>query len=291
MNLLVCSDLHLRYDLPRCRTDEDWIDTQKDQLRYIADTANQHNCPVVICGDIFHRPQVPDILKNIFLYVFSQVKNGVYIMAGQHDLLYHSWSNVRASSFGILWEMIETQSWINSVGDLGRFSNYGQPLQGTETGLYFLHTLVFPDAKSAPPGGEIDTAAEILKKCPKAKWVFAGDNHHGFYKRIGKKHVVVPGCINRQASDFKDYQPKMFLVDTEKDRCQRINITDDIEMIDDAYIIEDRDRKDRISAFIESINGNEAISFDFVENVDEARLANKSLSKGVLNIVDDLMEV
>lgn len=292
MKLLICSDLHLRPDLPRCRTDEDWIETQRKQLEFIAITSNEEKCPIAICGDIFHKSQVPDKLKNMFIETFIEnTEQNVYIMSGQHDQPYHDWNNIENSSFGVLWNLVRQDTQFKSMGEIGFFAHYGIDAEDyrKEQKLYFFHTLVFPDKKSMPPNVNAETAQGRLDKYP-AKWIFCGDNHHGFHYKKGDRHVLVPGCMNRQASDFKDYQPKIWLVDTEKGTADPILIPDDVKMVDDSYIVEDSERKSRISAFVESIHKSEKISLDFVENVNKAILKNKKLSKGVIKTINELME-
>ena len=107
MKMLITADWHLRADRPRCRTDEDWMQTQENTLRQIADYANEYGVPVVIIGDLVNTPQVTDRVKSMFLKFCNQIQERVYLLAGNHDLPYHSWENRESSTFGILDELME----------------------------------------------------------------------------------------------------------------------------------------------------------------------------------------
>ena len=80
----------------------------------------------------------------------------------------------------------------------------------------------------------------------------------------------------RQASDFEDYQPVVYFVDTEKEIVKELPINDSLENMDTKYITVRNEREERISAFIESLSNSQVMTLDFVENVEKS-----------LNSVDD----
>ena len=90
MRFIACADLHLRQDKPRCRQDEDWLGFQESRLNIIAEYANENDCPIFIAGDLFNKPIVSEEIINMFIDFCKKVNNGVYAIAGNHDLLYHS---------------------------------------------------------------------------------------------------------------------------------------------------------------------------------------------------------
>jgi len=69
-----------------------------------------------------------------------------------------------------------------------------------------------------------------------------GDNHHHFIYEHKGRAVISPGCITKQAVDFKDLQLK--LVHVEDWKIETIDIPDDAELVDDAYIVAEHERED-----------------------------------------------
>jgi hypothetical protein len=98
------------------------------------------------------------------------------------------------------------------------------------------------------------------------------------------------GCLNRQASDFKDYQPKIWLVDTEQGTAEPINVSDEVEIVENSAIKEQDERRGRISAaFIEILKGAKKLSFDYKANVDAAMEKDTTLSEGAKNIIQEFV--
>jgi len=289
MKFILCSDLHLRPDVPRCRkqTPDEWIETQAEQLKFIANEAWKRNVPVIISGDIFHIPTNPDWLKNMFIDIFSQID--VYGIAGQHDLRYHSWDNLEQSSFGVLWK-----SGVIKPITQGQHSHYGQPIVGEEGDLLFLHTLIFENKESMPPNTKAMTAQEALDKYSSVKWIFAGDQHKGFiYKNKSNKYVIVPGCMNTQHSD-QDYPHYIYDINTEDKNIKKIEIPDYCEIVTDSYVQESNERNDRIKAFAtlikDKVEQGKGSGIDFKENVKLAMKGNKKLTSGAIKIINGFLE-
>lgn len=288
MKFILCADLHLRPDRPRCRKDEDWVDTQLLQLNYIANTARLHKLPVVVCGDIFHKSQVPDYIKTMFLRAFDGVN--IHILAGQHDLPYHSWDRVDSSSFGILWQMRGVIN-INSILSLGSYAHFGQEIERNKnSNCLFIHELVFNSLKDIPPNVRAATARNLVEIYPGYKYIFCGDNHHGFITEVKGTTIIMAGCMNRQATNFRDYEPKIWIIDTEKNTIENEFIPDPLEnLVDDEVLKEYDNRKERIGAFVEQVKGAKSISLDFEENVKEAMKEN-DFSKSEVSMIQELME-
>ncbi|MCP4648717.1 MAG: hypothetical protein GY853_01375 [PVC group bacterium] len=283
MKFIFCSDLHLRYDRPICRTDEDWIETQEGQLQFIRNECLSKNCPVIIGGDVFHTPTVSDYIKNLFIRSFPL---GAYAIAGQHDLPYHLWRNVDSSSYGVLLN----SEVIKPPIQFGKYANYNEQMCGTDTGLYFFHRLVFINKSDMPPNVKATTAMDLLKEYPDAKWIFCGDNHHGFHFESGGRHVVMGGCMNRQASDMEDYQPVIWFIDTSEGKVEKIPVPDNVEIVENAKVKEREEIKNRIGAWMEVIKGSKPgedgpANFDYKHNVETEMKQTTELTKGSKNII------
>ena len=137
---------------------------------------------------------------------------------------------------------------------------------------------------------ESETPESLVKKFPKAKWIFTGDYHKAFSVKIGDCHVINPGCIIRQVSDFKNYQCGVYYIDTEKEEVEFIPIIDDKEMVDDSYITIQNEREERIDNFVSKLKESKSLTLNFVENVESAILENKINNK-LKDMIYELMEV
>lgn len=291
MKILISADWHLRADRPRCRTDEDWENSQEIILSQIAQIANDNDVDVYIGGDLLHTPQVPSRIISMFLRFSAQVNRRVFVIAGNHDLSYHSWNTVSTSSFGIIQEIIKKgESNINTPGELGEWAHFDQPFTGENNGIRFIHRLVFPSAKDLPPNVDACLASELLQEFPDSKWIFTGDYHHSFHYEKNGRHVVNPGCINRQAADMIDYNPSVYLVDTDAGLVEMMSLNDPLEYVTDEYLRVEEEREERIAAFVETVRTSGDVSLDFAANIEKALLVSKDMAPEDKNMVRLLME-
>jgi len=292
MARFICTaDWHLRSDRPRCRLDEDWFAFQEGIVEWIVEKTNEYKCGMCIIGDIFDTPNVPANVIAMFLRQISRAKERVEFIAGNHDLPYHSIENLSNSAMGIIYEVSQHHPILYHGMSCGRWSDFDGEEKGSKSkGLVFIHRLVFENSKSIPPNVQAITATELLAEYPDVEWIFTGDNHHAFHYEKKGRHVVNSGCIIRQASDFIDYQPIIYYVDTDENIVEAIPIPDTGAMVTDAYIQEANAREDRIGAFVEGVKKNGKISLSFTDNIEAALLKNKRMSKETVKMIHELIE-
>lgn len=294
MKLIITADWHLRATRPRCRIDEDWYATQRNAVKQVKNIALEKKCSVAIVGDIFNSNadtsfQCIQIIQD-FAKELKDNNLSLYILAGNHDLPYHSSENIEKSAVGILFnsDNIFPIQDLDKTGKEISAGNFDEEVKNVK--YVFRHILCFPDLKSLPPNVNAITAKELLVETPKAEWVFTGDYHHNFHYAKNGKNVVNPGCLIRQASDMKDYQCGVYFVDTEKDVAQFIPIIDKEQFVDDSYILKQEEREQRIESFVDKLKDTKNISLDFIDNVQKAITANK-LSPEMINMLEELLEV
>lgn len=273
MNLILTADFHLRKDYPRCRTDEDWEQTQINIVRFILDTAVKHNCDVWNIGDVFHQPRQPEEIINIILDLLKKPKyknTMMFVDPGNHDLLHNNIKNINKCAIGVLLNGKGVEKIIRSIDD---------PIV-TE------HTLVWPSEKVKPSMASGVTPDEMFEKYPKAKWIFTGDYHHNFVAKKGKQTLVNPGCINRQAADMIDYEPIIYYVNTDTGEIKPIKLPDTEDVVTDAHIQKNSERNERMNSFIELLSDKKNVTLDFVSNVKAKipEIKNK-LTKEIVNEV------
>lgn len=288
MKFICTADWHIRATKPRCRIDSDWIQTQRQALAQIVKISRNKKAPVMVVGDLFHSNSDTSFECIQMVQQMADELGELYILAGNHDLPYHSSENLEKSAIGVLLNS-------NKVHLIKEFyegisaGNFDEK-DDVNAEIVFKHTLVFPDAKSIPPNCDAITAKELLEEFPKAEWIFTGDYHHNFHYEKNGRHVVNSGCLLRQASDFKDYQCGVYFVDTDKNIVEFIPIIDQEQLIDDSYILQENEREERIDNFVQKLKETENVSLDFLANVEFALQSNE-LESELKEVVQELLEV
>lgn len=302
MKFILSADWHLRATRPRCRVDEDWHETQRKAVEQVKNIAFEKESDVVIVGDIFNSNtdtsfQCIQIIQD-FAKKLKEKHLSCYIIAGNHDLLYHSSGNIEKSAIGILFnsenifpikECFE-KHYFNSNEKINYSASNFDESDNMFAEIVFKHILCFPDVKSLPPNLDALTAKDLLEEFPNAEWIFTGDNHHNFSYEKNGRHVVNPGCLLRQASDFKDYQCGVYYIDTDSDIVEFVPIIDDERFIDDTYILKQEEREERIEKFVDKLKDTKNISLDFLDNVGKAMQEN-NFSDDMVNMIEELLEV
>ena len=269
MRFVLTADWHIRATKPRCRIDEDWIQTQRLALNQIADIANSNDCPVYVVGDLFHSHSDTSFEVVQLIQEFANSLNhGMFILAGNHDLPHHNSSNLHKSAIGILLNcekinFIQNNEYVSA-------GNFDQETENKE--IIFKHILCFPDLKSMPPNVNAVTAEDLLGEYDNARWIFTGDYHHNFVYENKGRHVVNSGCLIRQVSDMKDYQCGVYVIDTDLNKIDFVPIVDDYDLVDDSHILRQNEKDERIENMVDKLMDIEAVSLDFIQNIENVLL-------------------
>ena len=267
MKLILTADWHLRTDVPICRkeTEEEWYQQQALILSFISRMANEHKAKLCIVGDIFHRAKSENKLVNLLLSNV-QVKQGIYAIAGNHDLPEHSWMNAGDSSFGTLWLSHK----IELLEEIGSANNFNQLFRGKNEELVFTHQLVLDDKAKLSRIKGAKTPQQMMDEFPKAKLICTGDGHSTIIYKKKDRLLINPGSITRQTADQKDHKPAIFFIDTEDfESLERIELPDHGE-VSDEHRRKAEEKEERISAFVEKIAKTKNVSMDFEQNVKNA---------------------
>jgi len=298
MKIIVTADWHIRATKPRCRIDEDWMETQLNALNQIQKISEEKNAPVMVVGDVFHSNSDTSFECLRLVQYIADRLGELYVLAGNHDLPYHNSENLNKSAIGVLLnsnkvhlikDYFEKLHFNTDEKILFSASNFDEQ-DYKNAKFVFKHVLCFPDVKSIPQNVDAITAKELLDEFPNAEWIFIGDYHHNFHYEKNGRHVINPGCILRQASDFKDYQCGVYCVDTDKNEIEFIPIIDKERFIDDSYILKQEEREQRIESFVDKLKDTKNISLDFIDNVHKAIQENR-LESDVVDMIEELLEV
>lgn len=297
---IITADWHLRSQRPRCRLDDDWLETQRNALEQIINYANEYEADVIVIGDIFHSTaettnEIIGLVQEVALCLERSGKS-LYILAGNHDLPQHNLDNIHRSAFNILLNSKNIyhldQLKINrQANNEVSASNFGAD-DNLDAEIIFKHVLCFPECATLPPSDKIVKPSELFAQFENAKYIFTGDYHRQFVHAKGKtKKLLNPGCLLRQAADMIDYTPSVFLIDFAGGELtyETLPIQDDVKLITDEYLEKEEMRNNRIEAFIERIKENEHVTFDFLENV-HSLMKNNKIEPEIKAAILELME-
>ena len=293
MKLIITADWHIRATKPRCRKDENWMETQRKALNQIFEIANTKQCDVFVVGDIFHSNsdtnfECINMVQDFADRLEKECDSLLCIIAGNHDLLYHSSENLNKSAIGILFNsqsIIPINKYYQGKYSLSA-SNFDEE-DDHDAEIVFKHTLTLPIKN---PMFESETPETLVEKFPNAKWIFTGDYHKAFDAKVNGCHVINPGCLIRQVSDMKDYQCGVYYIDTEEEIVEFIPIIDNEELVDDSYITIQNERQERIDNFVSKLKDSKHLTLNFIENVENAIIENK-ISHELKNKINELLEM
>lgn len=286
MKFIVTADWHIRATRPRCRVDNDWLETQRKALRQILKISEDKGVPIMVVGDLFHSNSDTSFECISMVQKLADCAGGLYILAGNHDLPYHNSENLDKSAIGVLFNS-ENIFKIEDYSDEFSAGNFDE--ERLEMPYMFIHTLTIPQ-EDKPDFVDCETPESLLEKYPTAKWIFTGDYHHNFHYEKKGRHVVNSGCLLRQASDMKNYQCGVYFVDTDEEIVEFIPIIDNEDLIDDSYILQENERNERIESFVDKLKKTKGVSLDFIDNVQNEMKHNKFETE-LVQVVDELLEV
>lgn len=289
--MIISADWHLRATRPRCRIDNDWIETQAKALRQLLEISIDKDAPIIVVGDLFHSNSDTSFECINMVQKLADCSGELYILAGNHDLPYHSSENIDKSAIGVLLKsenVFKIEDLFEKLNLNYSASNFDEP--DNESAEYvFKHILTMP-SKDKMDFVDCETPETLLEKFPNAKWIFTGDYHHNFHYEKNNRHVINSGCLIRQVADMKDYQCGVYFVDTDENIVEFIPIIDNEELIDDSYITKENERENRIDDFVSKLQSTQSVSFDFIDNVQKSMIANQ-FTEDLKDVVNELLGV
>ena len=279
---IVTADIHLRNDRPVARTDEDWIQSQKEILDFIVQTANEKEANIVIGGDLFNTSIVPVRIVNLFLSSIRECKYKVYIMGGNHSLLHHQEGLIDDSSVGVLRYVDGNIIYLTS--EEARTDGRYEHIAEINDEIAIVHTLCFKTEEDIPFGSNATHAQALLDKYPKYKYLFLGDNHTSF---IYDDRVFNPGCPIVQNAGMIEYKPSVYFVDTEEEVYEKVYTPDHTENLTSVHIEINNARKARLDDFITAIKKDKKLTLSFEDNL-KANMVKAPI--GVQDMISQIFE-
>ena len=270
VDAVLCSDLHIRADVPLCRTD-DYTKAMWDKLSFIFNLCSKYNVPLFCGGDIGHRSQWPNWLLSEFISLAKGVT--IYSCLGQHDLPGHSIDEVLKSGCGVLH--ISNMVLFDSTGSID-IIHYGEEIESRSFGTVLItHRLVTNNLKEDWPGQVSYDAVKLLKDFPQYKLILSGDNHKPFVAEYEGRVLVNSGSMMRNTVDQIDHTPRVYLWDAAENIVEPVYLPIEDGVIDSSHIEVKKDRDERMKEMTEGMKVNYEIEMDYEKNMEVHLNQNK----------------
>lgn len=294
MKILLTADWHIRGDRPRCRIDEDWIESQRQDIQAVVDIASRENVDEAwVLGDLFHQPRAATEAVNMVLVGLKDLREvcPVYILPGNHDLPYHDYGNLEQSSLGIVLKSFpELRTREDNSGLTLTAAPFGLDPVDPHADVWATHQLTFESADTKPPmaGGKI--AQDLLDEAPNVHVVVTGDYHRGYvYTGADGRRVITPGCLNIQAADMDDYKPRVYIWDTATAQVTPHYIPLNSADIVTDYLAAEKERDERMDKCLEVATAAASVTLSFTDNL-KAAAEEPGTAPGIKGIINEVLD-
>lgn len=289
VHAILTSDWHLREDVPMCRTDDFW-QAQWDKVIQVADLQEQFDCPVIHAGDLFHHWKPSPFLLSACINMMPDEFHTVY---GQHDLPQHNHELIAKSGLhtlntaGIVHVYEEGGHWgLNEPG-----TEYISPVLKKSRKVGVWHKFVW-DGKNLPwPDCKESTIEDIFELLEDKEYdlIVTGDHHKPFTASRDGCLLVNPGCLTRQAADYEDHRPRVYLYDAMNNQVEShyLDITEGVVSREHIELEGIRDK--RIEAFVNRLGKEWEVAASFDENLRRFLSTNR-VRKAVQELVYKAIE-
>lgn len=294
MNYVDTADNHLRPDPPVCRkeTPEEWYSFQYERLLEIVDIANENDADLIMNGDVLDAARTQSEMIVMLLDALSNMIGTTHIIGGNHSLSFHREANIAASTIGIIKAMSD-----GGIGKIKYHTCKEELINGRFEHSYRLnekitivHTLCMETEDDIPFNCEAVTPDYLFAKYD-TPFICTGDYHKAFATVKDGRAVINPGCMVQQSIREKEYQPSVYLFNTDDvSSIKRIHLTYDNTLISDEHLLRKRERVAEIESVLEAMkSGKTDVSLDYIKNLYYYVEHNK-VSEGAIKIIDEIKE-
>jgi len=272
--MILTADLHLRRTAPRARID-DYLATQERKFRFILERARA-TPPLLVGGDFFHMAKPGEGLLRWVIDLLKEYNVRPIVVPGQHDLPGHSLEQINESGLGVLAAagviQLLTQEQFLGPGYFIEAAAYGVIPRNRKRpepcylNILLWHHMIINDPLW--PGQVADKAPAILRKYPQFDLIVTGDNHQSFYIMDGgKRFLINPGSMMRMTAAQINHKPTIFK--WENNVLTPILIPIEENVLDLSELEANKEKDERIGAFIERISTQWEVELSFQKNMEK----------------------
>ena len=223
------TDLHITARTPETRTD-DYTEAIFEKFFKAIDIFENNGCQNVLCGgDFFDTEKEPYWITNKLVEYFNNKmwarKNWFYSVAGQHDEINHTLKleNTPYQNLVVSGCIIHLGKTPVKFGDEDEEiyvygSSWGEKvpriLNPDATNILVTHDLLVKE-KIWEGQENVKYGVDFLKE-NKFDFILCGDNHKPFTEHYRGRLLLMGGSLGRLKSDQQDYQPHVYIIDTDK---------------------------------------------------------------------------
>lgn len=215
MNYIGCADLHIAFKRPQFRCD-DYFKTVCRKFRQIVYLCNKYKCDLIVAGDFFDSVKVGYNVLNSIIKILKTLKGKCFVVAGQHDMTFHSHSLVSTPLQTLIHMkkviLLKRDKPYKNGDDYLYGCSFGEePIEHPElNSILVIHKSITP---SDPPFflTEAVSATTAINLWSEYKLIIAGDFHEPFFK-TGPTSLINCGPMLRQKVDQMDIKPLIWLI-------------------------------------------------------------------------------
>jgi hypothetical protein len=223
---------------------------------------------IYIAGDTFHYAVNSEDTLRLFVRAFSELNTTVYIMAGNHCLLYRQQDSGK-STFDIVKDMAKLSNHIE-VEELFNFVPYGKEevICDSSVDIMLIHTLTFEKDEHVPYGvTHYETGKSLLDKYLDFQDIIVGDQHRAFKYVENGRTVINCGCMTPQSVTEKDYPCGFWVYDKSKSDWFQILYQTPAKFVDDSVLQQEIKRESQVVDMMKKLADYEGKSIDFEESL------------------------
>jgi len=224
--IICCADVHLMSSSPIARLDNDILDTFKTKLNFISDLSTSLDAPVVIAGDLFDHWDTRSDLLN---FAIDYLPKDVYCIAGNHDQMYHSRTDMHRTGLGVLHNTgrvkdigIDSATKLVQDNVLLHGFPYGEPIRdcpkNNKFNIAVIHRYISPK-KEVWEDASKETSLVMLSRIKGYDLLLTGDNHMPFVGSTSSgAWVINPGSILRRTAAQMEFLPRIYVLYPDRDK-------------------------------------------------------------------------
>ena len=293
MKFLLTGDIHSRVDQP-IAIKTDYIEYQTKVFQWLDNLAKEYQAQILCSGDVVHKAN--NRFTNELAHFLMDNMPIMIGIAGNHDEPNHSLELmknatlsqvIRQGKYYFIDDEIELRlnnhaketyaiikEYLDNEGISLHGFSFGKqitiPTELTKTNIAIYHGMVL-DKKSKFLKGH--DASILFKSFPEYELILTGDNHKKFIRKEKGRYLVNPGSLFVDDLSQNNYQPSVYLYDTDDRSLEEINVPlFDLEWNEDH--IDDQKKKKDFSAFVNVVNKDYDVKLDFKQTMENIITTN-----------------
>ena len=284
MKFLCTSDWHTRITNPRYRTDN-YYESLMGKIGWIFDLADKEQCTAILHGgDLCDSPDQSNSVKVDIIKLCHKYKISLYIVAGQHDLLYRKFSNttltVLAEAGVVTILNSDPIRYDNNINIYG--VSWDEEIPKVEDpkalNILVIHKMIVQDKPLWAEQTGYIKADTLLKEYKNYQLIISGDNHNSFIYTTANQTLINTGSLMRTTTAQRDHTPCVYVYNIETKEAIKHFIP--IAPIEDVMDLETADeikeKNEALEAFMEGLSSDYSIELNFEENLKNLMIENKT---------------